>query len=50
MTASNGRIGVCPNCGQDIRTIDELIAYERSNSTIGVFAECPCCGEVVEPE
>ena len=50
MTTNNGRLGVCPNCGHEIRTGDELITYERSNSTTGVFAECPSCRAVVNPE
>ena len=50
MMSDDSRLGVCPNCGHDIRPIDELITYERSDSTIGVFAECPACGEVIDPE
>jgi hypothetical protein len=47
---SASRLGVCPNCGHDIHPIDELITYERSDSPIGVSAEFPACGEVVDPE
>lgn len=43
-------LGVCPNCGHDIRLMDELITYERSDDSIGVFAECPACGAVIDPE
>jgi uncharacterized Zn finger protein len=50
MMSDDSRLGVCPNCGHDIQPIDELITYERSDSTIGVFAECPACGEVIDPE
>ena len=32
-TTVNGRLGVCQNFGYEIRTVDELITYERSNST-----------------
>jgi len=49
MTTNDGRLGVCPRCGHDIRTADELITYERSDSTVGVFAECPSCRGVVTP-
>jgi hypothetical protein len=44
------QLGTCPNCGHGIRSRDELIAYERSDSTLGVFAECPACERVVTPE
>ena len=44
------QLGTCPNCGHGIRPRDELIAYERSDSTLGVFAECPACESVVTPE
>ncbi|WP_449404867.1 DUF7837 family putative zinc-binding protein [Haloplanus natans] len=42
--------GCCPNCGHDIRPVDHPISYERSDRSVGVFAECPSCGAVVEPE
>jgi predicted RNA-binding Zn-ribbon protein involved in translation (DUF1610 family) len=29
---------------------DSSILTERSDSTIGIFAECPACGEVIDPE
>lgn len=50
MTTDHGRLGACPDCGHDIRPVDEIITYERSDSTIGVFAACPSCEEVVSPE
>jgi hypothetical protein len=46
----NRRLGGCPNCGHAIRPIDELITYERSDESIGVYAECPSCEAVVSPE
>jgi uncharacterized Zn finger protein len=49
MTADE-RLGVCPNCGHGIRSVDELISYERSDDTHGVYAKCPFCGAVVAPE
>ncbi len=49
MMSDDSRLGVCPNCGHDIRPIDELITFERSDDSIGMFAECPSCEEVVEP-
>ncbi|WP_455431121.1 DUF7837 family putative zinc-binding protein [Salinigranum halophilum] len=50
MNRDNRTLGACPNCGHIIRPLDELITYERSDSSIGVFAECPSCEEVVNPE
>ena len=41
MMSDDSRLGVCLDCGHDIRLIKELITYERSDDTIGVFAECP---------
>jgi uncharacterized Zn finger protein len=49
MMSDDSRLGVCPNCGHDIRPIDELITYERSDNSIGVFAECPSCTAVIAP-
>jgi uncharacterized protein with PIN domain len=50
MTSNEGRLGACPNCGHEIRPMDELITYERSDRSIGMFAECPSCEAVIEPE
>jgi uncharacterized protein with PIN domain len=44
------RLGRCPDCGHELRPADELISYERSEGSVGVFAECPGCGRVVAPE
>lgn len=49
MIPDDGRLGACPNCGHDIRKRDELITYQRSDDSIGVFAECPSCETVVDP-
>jgi hypothetical protein len=49
MTPDDGRLGTCPHCGHDIRKGDELITYQRSDDSIGVFAECPSCETVVDP-
>lgn len=43
-------LGRCPDCGTEISIEWTLIEYERSDGEIGVFAECPSCEEVVEPE
>jgi predicted RNA-binding Zn-ribbon protein involved in translation (DUF1610 family) len=49
MTPEDGRLGVCPNCGHEVRAVDELITYERADSSVGIFAECPSCEAVIEP-
>lgn len=49
MMSDESRLGVCPHCGHEIRATDALITYERSDSTIGVFAECPACEAVINP-
>jgi hypothetical protein len=50
MVTDDERLGTCPNCGHGIDPRDELISYERSDSTLGVFAECPGCERVVSPK
>lgn len=50
MTTDERRLGACPNGGHGIQPIDELIPDERSDDSIGVFAECPSCEAVVRPE
>lgn len=50
MTSDDRRLGTCPDCGGEIRAVDELITYERSDGSVGMFAECPVCEEVVTPE
>jgi len=47
--SDESHLGVCPNCSHDIRPIDELITFKRSDDSIGMFAECPSCEEVIEP-
>jgi uncharacterized protein with PIN domain len=43
-------IGRCPYCSRKVAESSVLIEYERTSGEIGVFAECPSCGEVVRPE
>jgi len=50
MNRNERTLGTCPNCGHLIRAVNELITYERSDNSIGIFAECPSCDEVVNPE
>ena len=41
-------MGECPRCGEDLSRI--LIEYEKDDGTEGVWAECPQCDDVVDPE
>jgi hypothetical protein len=43
-------LGCCPDCGERISTAWRLIDYEKDDGTEGIWAECPACSEVVEPE
>jgi len=43
------RLGACPRCTTDVATRDVLIEYEKDGQP-AVYAECPGCGEVVNPE
>jgi uncharacterized protein with PIN domain len=42
-------LGRCPNCNQAIADWDVLISYVRDDGTLGRYAECPDCREVVPP-
>jgi len=49
VTENASRLGRCPECEADISEPWVLIEYEKSDGTPGVWAECPGCGEVVDP-
>ena len=40
----------CPGCGEEIPSGWTLIEYEKADGTVGIWAECPSCEEVVSPE
>jgi len=42
-------LGVCPHCHTDITQAYVLIEYETSDGSDAVWAECPGCGDVVDP-
>jgi uncharacterized Zn finger protein len=42
-------IGACPHCERDLRRTHILIEYETASGEPGVWADCPECGEVVDP-
>jgi hypothetical protein len=43
------RLGVCPRCNREIATFNILIEYEK-NGQPAVYAKCPNCSDVVNPE
>lgn len=45
MSVQRSPLGNCPFCGEEIPGGNVLIEYED-----GLFAECPECGEPVQPE
>ncbi|WP_262174474.1 hypothetical protein [Haloarcula laminariae] len=43
-------LGQCPDCGTTITEAGVLIEYEDTEGQMGMWAECPDCNDVVEPE
>ncbi|WP_455549937.1 DUF7837 family putative zinc-binding protein [Halorubrum ezzemoulense] len=41
--------GDCSFCGETVTGRHALIHYETTDGDPGVWAECPSCGEVVDP-
>ncbi|WP_449421037.1 DUF7837 family putative zinc-binding protein [Salinigranum halophilum] len=41
--------GSCPDRGRSIPSGWTLITFERDDGSTDVFAECPSCGEVIQP-
>ena len=50
MTPDDGVLGRCPNCATKITRAWLLIEYENTEGQTGIWAECPECDDVVEPE
>jgi hypothetical protein len=50
MTPDESSLGRCPECGEKIPSEWSLIDYEKEDGTSGVWAECPACDDVVEPD
>lgn len=42
--------GRCPDCAQQIPTTRALVEYEKTDTTNGVWADCPGCGDAVALE
>ena len=43
-------LGTCSFCGETVAERHVLIHYEKESGDQGVWAECPGCLEVVDPE
>ncbi|WP_206746944.1 hypothetical protein, partial [Halorubrum sp. C191] len=41
--------GDCSFCGETVTGRDAIIHYETAGGDPGVWAECPSCGEIVDP-
>ena len=50
MTDDTESLGCCPDCGHRIPTKLVLVKYETDDGGTGIWAKCPGCGEVVDPE
>jgi hypothetical protein len=49
MSNPNAVLGECPQCGQEIPQAYLLIEYEMEDGEAGIWAECPECADVVDP-
>lgn len=50
MTVPDDVLGECPQCGREIPPAYLLIEYETEDGTVGRWAECPECTDVVAPD
>jgi len=50
MTPDDGVLDWCPDCATKITRAWLLIEYENTEGQTGIWAECPECDDVVEPE
>jgi hypothetical protein len=50
MTSDATNLGRCPDCGESIPAAWLLVEYEKDDGKTGIWAECPDCEDVVEPE
>lgn len=48
-TSTPPQLGACPHCTSDIATRDVIIRYEKDGHP-AVYAACPDCGDIVNPE
>jgi len=50
MTNDTDSLGRCPYCGRSIPLGFLLVEYETDDGGTGIWAECPDCNDVVDPE
>lgn len=50
MTADQDHLGICRFCGAAIFEGAVMIRYTRDDGSDAVWAECPDCGEIVDPD
>ena len=50
MSDSDRTLERCPQCNEAIPSVYLLIEYETDTGQTGRWAECPDCGEVVDPD
>jgi endogenous inhibitor of DNA gyrase (YacG/DUF329 family) len=43
-------LGRCPKCGKELSSAYVLVEYKKDDGTTGIWAECPICDEVVNPQ
>ena len=50
MTDDTPKLGRCPECEENISAAYILVEYEKNDGTTGIWAECPSCDDVVNPD
>lgn len=50
MSDKRKTLGRCPRCDEQIPPAWALVEYEKDDGSDGVWAECPVCEDVIEPE
>jgi hypothetical protein len=49
MTPDEAILGRCPDCDEPIPETWLILEYEKEDGTVGKWAECPECRDVVAP-
>jgi hypothetical protein len=50
MSATQSSLGVCPHCGSTVLPSQILIEYRRGDGSVGIYAGCRSCDDVIRPE
>jgi len=50
MSKKHNELGCCSFCGTTITASQAIITYDTDDGTTGIWAECPKCDEIVDPE